>query len=120
MAETSPVAPAPPGTAMQQAVAAEQDARRRIAEAEAQARADVEAVRAQARQLLNDVPARITRLRARGARAVEAAIRSIRAEEEAAGRKLRTAELSADVVERTVAEVARELTGADGPAGGRR
>lgn len=112
MAEAVPDSTQAAGAAMRQAVGAEQDARRAIVEAEAQAVADIEAARAEARALLNAVPDRIARLRARGASAVEKALSAIRAEEAITAQRLNEAAPPPERDEAAVAEVAQWLTGA--------
>ena len=99
------------GSAMQQAVAAEQAARNAIADAEAQAAAAVENARARARAILNAVPGRIARLRERGTRTVQRALAVIAAEEAAAALKLRETAYAPEVLDRTVDRLARRLTG---------
>lgn len=99
------------GSAMQQAVAAEQAARSAIADAEAQAAASVENARAKARAILNAVPGRIARLRERGMRTVQRALALIAAEEAAAAQKLRETAYAPEVLDRTVDQLVKRLTG---------
>ena len=101
------------GSAMQRAVVAEQDARRAIADAQAAAAATVEEARAQARAILNAVPDRITKLRGRGARAVERALSGIKAEETAALQALGETAFPAELLEPTTAALVARLTGGD-------
>lgn len=108
---SSPMDGAAAGSAMQRAVAAEQDARRAIAEAETAAAAAVEAAHASARAILNAVPGRIMRLRERGARTVHKALATLAAEEAAASARLREADYAPGLLERTVARLAGRLTG---------
>lgn len=109
-----PVVPASAaGSAMQRAVVAEQDARRAIAQAGTESAAAVEAARAQARAILDAVPERLTRLRARGARAVEQALAGIKAEETAALEALGTTAFPAALREPTTQALAARLTGGD-------
>jgi F0F1-type ATP synthase membrane subunit b/b' len=106
--------PAPAaGTAMQQAVAAEQQARRAIAAAAAQAQTLIEQARARARLLVDQAPARIARLRERRAHAVEQALSLIQAQEATAIRQLQAAAIPADVIEAAVQRLTRWLTSAD-------
>ena len=111
--------PNPVGSAMQQAVAAEQAARSAIAEAEAQAATAVESARAKARAILNAVPGRIARLRERGLRTVQRALAVISAEEAAAALKLREAAYAPEVLDRTVDQLAQRLTGGGAPPPGK-
>jgi len=98
---------------MQQAVAAEVEARQAIAAADAQALASIEQARAQARAIANDVPARTARLRRRHARAAEQALARIQGDEAAALQKLKAAAVPPDLLDATVARLVRALTGAD-------
>jgi hypothetical protein len=100
------------GSDMQRAVVAEQDARRAIADAEAAAAAELEAARAQARAILDAVPARIERLRQRGARDVERALVEIGSEEAIAMQALGETALPAELLEPTTAALVARLTGA--------
>lgn len=99
------------GSDMQRAVVAEQDARRAIAAAESAAAGQLEAARAQARAILNAVPARIERLRERGARAVQRAVAQIRAEEQDALRSLGDTAFPAELLEPTTQALVERLTG---------
>ena len=99
------------GSAMQQAVAAEQAARDAIAAAEKDAAAALEAARVQSRAILNAVPARIARLRERGDRAVGRALAQIAADEREQLLKLHEAGAAPDEFDRAVAQVARRLAG---------
>lgn len=101
------------GSAMQRAVIAEQDARLAIAQAGTEAAAAVEAARAQARAILDAVPDRLTRLRARGARAVEQALAAISAEEAAALQALGVTAFPADLLDRTTEALVARLTGVE-------
>jgi hypothetical protein len=111
MPEPTSAASAAAGSAMQRAVVAEQDARRAIADAETAAAASVEAARAQAREILSAVPARIERLRARGARAAEKTRRGIAADEAAALRALDATAFPDELIEPVTGAVAARLTG---------
>jgi hypothetical protein len=113
MPEPTSVASAAAGSAMQRAVIAEQDARRAIAGAEAASAASLEAARAQARELLNAVPARIERLRARGARTAGKALQRIAAEEAAALQALGATAFPDELVEPVTDAVAAALTGGE-------
>jgi len=99
------------GSAMQQAVAAEQAARSVIADAEAQAATAVENARARARAIVNAVPGRTARLRERGLRTVQRALALIAAEEAAAALKLRETAYAPEVLDRTVEQLVKRLTG---------
>ena len=99
------------GSAMQRAVVAEQEARRAIAEAEGTARADVEAARAQARAILNAVPARIAKVRVRGANAVRGALAQIEAEEAQATAALRESALPEELLGPATQALVARLTG---------
>src|SRR5690349_20770829 len=101
------------GSDMQRAVVAEQDARRAIAAAASSAAAEVEAARAQARAMLNAVPARIERLRGRGARAVQRAVATIEAEEQDALRALGDTAFPAELLEPTTQALVERLTGTE-------
>jgi len=101
------------GSAMQRAVVAEQDARKAIADAQAAAAAAVEAARAQARAILNAVPDRITRLRARGAHAVQRALAEIQAEEAAALRALGETAFPPELLGPTTDALVARLTGGE-------
>lgn len=103
------------GSAMQRAVVAEQDARKAIADAQADAAAAVEAARAQARAILNAVPDRITKLRARGAHAVQRALAGIQEEEAAALRALGETAFPEELLEPTTAALVARLTGGEPP-----
>jgi len=115
---SEPTSPPNSGNAMQQAVAAEQAARRAIAESEAQAVATVERARAQARTILNAVPGRIGRLRERGLRTVQRALAAIEADETAATLKLRETAYAPELLERALDRLVRRLTGESGTARG--
>ena len=99
------------GSAMQRAVVAERDARHAIADAEVAAAAAVEAARAQARAILNAVPDRITRLRARGIRTVQRALAEIQAEEAAATAALGATAFPAELLEPTTDALVARLAG---------
>jgi len=117
MPDSRSAGPLAAGSDMQRAVVAEQDARRAIADAEAAAAAEVEAARAQARAILDAVPARIERLRQRGARAVERALVEINSEEAIALQALGATALPAELLEPTTAALVARLTGApDAPS----
>lgn len=113
MPEPTSAASAAAGSAMQRAVVAEQDARRAIADAETAAAASVEAARAQARELLNAVPARIERLRLRGARVAGKNLRRIAAEEAAALQALGATAFPGELLEPVTGAVAAALTGGE-------
>ena len=99
------------GTAMQRAVVAERDARRAIADAQAAAVVAVEAARAEARAILDTVPGRIERLRARGTHAVQRAVAQIEAGEAEAMRVLGDTAFPADLLEPTTRALVARLTG---------
>lgn len=101
------------GSAMQRAVVAEQDARKAIADAQAAAATAVEAARAQARAILNAVPDRITKLRARGARAVQRALAEIGNEQTVALQALGETAFPAELLEPTTEALVLRLTGGD-------
>lgn len=98
---------------MQRAVVAEQDARQAIADAQAAAARAVEVARAQARALLDAVPDRIARLRARGARTVQRALAEIQADEAAALRALGETAFPPELLAPTTAALVARLTGGD-------
>ena len=104
------------GSAMQRAVVAERDAREAIAAAEMQAALDIDNARTRAREILNAVPARIERLRQRGARAVQRAVARIEAEEAAALAALGETAFPPEQVEPTTVAVAARLSGGEPPA----
>ncbi len=105
-----PTSPQNAGSAMQQAVAAEQAARRAITEAEAQAAATLEGARAQSRTALNAVPSRIARLLERGQRTLQRALTATAAEEAAATLKLRETAYAPDLFGRALERLVRRLT----------
>jgi hypothetical protein len=104
---------APPGSAMQRAVAAEADARHAIGQAEAEAAAALAAARARARAILDAVPRRVARLRQRGANAVRKAIAAIQAEEAAALQSLGKTALPPELMEPATEALAARLTGGE-------
>ena len=116
MPEAKSAAVVPAGSDMQRAVVAEHDARRAIAAAQAEAAAAVDAARAQARALLDAVPGRIERLRQRGARTVEKALRRIADEEAAASRALGATAFPEELLEPVTAALAARLTTGEGGA----
>jgi len=100
---------------MQRAVVAEHDARQAIADARVAAATAAEAARADARAILDAVPGRIARLRARGARAVQRAVAEIAAEEDTAMRALRETAFPAPLLEPTTQALVARLTGGEPP-----
>jgi F0F1-type ATP synthase membrane subunit b/b' len=103
------------GSAMQRAVVAERDAREAIATAEQQAALDIDRARTRARAILDQVPARIERLRQRGARAVAHAVAQIQAEEAAALAALGAKAFPEDLLGPTTAAIAARLAGGEEP-----
>ena len=112
MPDSKSAGPPAAGSDMQRAVVAEQEARRAIAEGEAAAAARVEAARTQARAIVNAVPARIERLRQRGARAVERALVGINSEEAIALQGVGETALPPELLEPTTEALVARLTGA--------
>jgi F0F1-type ATP synthase membrane subunit b/b' len=101
------------GSAMQRAVVAERDARQAIADEQAAAAAAIETARAEARAILDGVPGRIERLRARGARVTERAIAEIQVAEAAAMRALGDSALPAPLLAPATQSLAARLTGGE-------